>query len=180
MANTRIVARPTGVIPSIRAPTRLEVLLPPIAPRVKQRDQLTGRRIDTRQIRSLSKVTAVAGQGQIVQVIRSAMLFGDDVFDVVGEFAVRLPEQTILASAARPGAGRAPVWRRPLLLLLKAGIQMPAGFELDDGNKVGGVDQGLILSPLILGEGSFIGTLREIVNPFLDGGGQAQLHDAPS
>jgi hypothetical protein len=46
--------------------------------------------VDTREVRTFSKVSAVTGQRQIVNVVRATMLSGYDVFDVVRQLAVFL------------------------------------------------------------------------------------------
>jgi hypothetical protein len=44
----------------------------------------------------------MACQCKITHLVRSAMLFGGDVFNVVGKIAVFLAEQAVLATAGRP------------------------------------------------------------------------------
>ena len=41
----------------------------------------------------------MACQSQVARIVGPAMLFGDDVFNVVGEIAVFLAEQAVLATA---------------------------------------------------------------------------------
>ena len=44
----------------------------------------------------------MACQRQVARIVRPAMLFGDDVFNVMGEIAVFLAEQAVLATAGCP------------------------------------------------------------------------------
>jgi len=57
---------------------------------VKEWNDLLGKGIDSGEIRPLVEIAAMAGQSQIVRVVRSAMLFSNYMFDVVGEVAVLL------------------------------------------------------------------------------------------
>jgi len=57
---------------------------------MKQRGNVTGEWIDARKIRALAEITSVAGQRQVIHLVASTVLPGDDVFDVMSEGAVRL------------------------------------------------------------------------------------------
>ena len=46
-------------------------------------DKLAGERIHTRKIGTFAEIAAVTGQGQIIRLVAAAVLFGDDVFDVM-------------------------------------------------------------------------------------------------
>ena len=67
---------------------------------MKQQDNVTAQRIEATQIRPLAQIAAVTGQCQILRLVGSSMLSGDNMFDVMGEFAVMLAQQTIFAAIA--------------------------------------------------------------------------------
>jgi len=56
----------------------------------------------SRQVGTLSEITAVARRCQIVVAVGSAVLLGDNVLDMVCQVAVLLREQAILATILRP------------------------------------------------------------------------------
>ena len=60
-----------------------EVPRPMVAPGVEEGNKLAAEGIHTRKVRSFAKITAVAGQREIIGVIAPAVLFGDDMFDVM-------------------------------------------------------------------------------------------------
>ncbi|CAN5900513.1 hypothetical protein BH23GEM7_BH23GEM7_30910 [soil metagenome] len=90
------------------SPACAEVLLPLVSPGVKERHDLTGEGIDSRQVGSLVQVTAVAGQSQVIEVVRAAVLPGDDVLDVVGQLAVLLDEPAVFTTIRCPTANPIP------------------------------------------------------------------------
>jgi hypothetical protein len=63
--------------------TEQEVVRPMVAPGVEEGNKLATEGIHTREVRSLAKITAVAGEREIVGVIAPAVLFGNDMLDVV-------------------------------------------------------------------------------------------------
>jgi hypothetical protein len=63
--------------------TEQKVSSPLVAPGVEEGHKLTVEGIHASEIRSLTKITAVAGQREIVDVIAPAVLFGDDMLDVM-------------------------------------------------------------------------------------------------
>jgi hypothetical protein len=63
--------------------TEQEVLNPLVAPGLEEGHKLAAEGIHAREVRSLTKITAVAGQREIVDVIAPAVLFGDDMLDVM-------------------------------------------------------------------------------------------------
>jgi hypothetical protein len=63
--------------------TEQKVVSPLVAPGVEEGHQFTAEGIHTREVRSLAKITSVAGQREIGGVIAPAVLFGDDMFDVM-------------------------------------------------------------------------------------------------
>jgi hypothetical protein len=83
----RTPARRTSV--NVRIPDD-EVLLPSVSSGMKQQNNVTAQRIETRQIRPLAQIAAMAGQRQIIRFVGASVLFGDNVFDVVAKLAVLL------------------------------------------------------------------------------------------
>lgn len=57
---------------------------PFVAPGMKERLNGACRGVDARQVRSLSKIAPMTSQGEVLNFIRAAVLFGHDVFDMVG------------------------------------------------------------------------------------------------
>jgi len=51
---------------------------------MKQVRDLAGLRINAREIWTLVQIAVNTGEGQILEVIRSAVNFGDDMFDMQG------------------------------------------------------------------------------------------------
>jgi len=78
-----------------------EVLGPLVTSGVKERDNLTADWIHACEIRALLEIAAVAGQRKIVDVVTPAVLLGNDMLDVVGELAMLLAQQAILATVVR-------------------------------------------------------------------------------
>ena len=73
----------TGLCPTDqRCPEPLEVAFPRLKARVEEADNTRGKRIDSAQVRSLMKVASVTAPGAVLGCIGSAMLPGNDVFDV--------------------------------------------------------------------------------------------------
>jgi hypothetical protein len=50
---------------------------------MEERNELCSRRVDAAQVGTLSEVTTVAGQRQVVIVVGSVVLLGDNVLDVM-------------------------------------------------------------------------------------------------
>jgi hypothetical protein len=84
------------------------MLSPAVAPGVEEGYKLTADGIHAREVRALAEVAAVAGQREIVNVIAPAVLFGDDMLDVVRQLAVLLTQQAILATVVSPAADKVP------------------------------------------------------------------------
>lgn len=57
---------------------------PAVAPRVKERHEVAAGEIHTCKIRAFAEIAAMTGQREVVLVVASPMLPGNDVFDVVG------------------------------------------------------------------------------------------------
>jgi len=71
------------------------MLLPPVTTRVKQRRRFSGPGIDSCQVGAFAEIAPVASQGEIIGAFGPTVLSGNDVFDVVGQFAVLLAEQAV-------------------------------------------------------------------------------------
>ena len=72
--NKPTVARPTALRPDNEDSVALEVLIPPVLPRVKQPDERAAFRIKSTQVRSLGRIAVVAGESEVFAVASSAML----------------------------------------------------------------------------------------------------------
>ena len=68
---------------------------------MEQGDDVTLDWIDTGQVRALAEIAALTGEREIFGGIGTAVFTGEDVFDVVDQLAVLLPEETILAAITR-------------------------------------------------------------------------------
>ena len=85
---------------------KAKVTVPIVASRMKQLDYLCGFRIDTCHGRSFAKITALACKGEIIHFIGAAMLFRDNVFNVVRQFRILLRHQAVLTSIFRALANK--------------------------------------------------------------------------
>jgi hypothetical protein len=81
-----------------------EMLVPLLSPRMKQRDDLTGVRIDPRQVRPFIAVAVAARESQVFQYGGAAVLLSDDVVEVKRQLSERFRETTILAAVTGPDA----------------------------------------------------------------------------
>ncbi len=79
-----------------------EVILPPLPPWVKEGHNLTLEWVNTGKIWPLFQVAAMARQGQILRIVGSPVLLGDNVFNVVGKWTVLLVEQAVFAAITGP------------------------------------------------------------------------------
>ena len=78
----------------------LEVLIPTLLARMEQLRDERGFRIKAGKVRPIVKI---AGERQIPQIVRPAVCFGDDVFDVEdGQRRVVLMQLAVFATVARP------------------------------------------------------------------------------
>ena len=84
------------------------MISPTVVPRVEEGHKLTADGIHSREVGALAKVAAMAGQREIINVIAPAVLFGDDMFNVVRELAVILGQQAIFAAVIRPAPDKVP------------------------------------------------------------------------
>lgn len=87
----------------------LEMFLPMIAARMKERYGLTRKWIDAAEVRSLAEVAAVASEREVVQPIVAPMLLGNDVLNMMSQGAMFLSKQAILATAIGPSADLVPL-----------------------------------------------------------------------
>jgi hypothetical protein len=67
---------------------------------MKERDDNTARRVNLGEIRPLGGVAAIARKGEIVRVIRPAVLPCHDMFNVMREPALFLLEQAVFATVS--------------------------------------------------------------------------------
>ncbi len=72
----------------------------------------------------------MAGQREVVRVVRSAVLPGDDVFDVVCQRAVLLPEQAIFAAIVRAAADQFPRCRSDHECALEVSLRWAFNFRM--------------------------------------------------
>jgi hypothetical protein len=63
--------------------TKSKVLGPPVAPGVEKRHKLTTEGINACKVRAFAKITPVTGQREIVDAIAPAVLFSDDMLDMM-------------------------------------------------------------------------------------------------
>jgi hypothetical protein len=79
----------------------LEMLFPGVLTWVEELGDVTGFRIDTREIAAFVRVASVAGQRQVGKLIIATVLARNDVLDLeCGKREVLLLEQTIFAAIA--------------------------------------------------------------------------------
>ncbi len=79
-----------------------EVVSPAVPPRVKQNLHASSHRVDSTQIRPLTKVAPVTRKREIVDSVSPAVLPRNHMLNVMGKFAVSLVKPAILASLASP------------------------------------------------------------------------------
>lgn len=80
------------------------MLRPLVNAGMEEGDDLTGFDVQAGEIRTFMKIGSMAGEGEVLGVIGTAMLFCDDVLNVVRKVAVLLAEQAILAAILRPSS----------------------------------------------------------------------------
>jgi hypothetical protein len=61
------------------------VTIPTLTPGIEERNNTTRFSINSGQVRALMKIAMIAGQSEIVGIVLSTMLTGNDVLDVKGE-----------------------------------------------------------------------------------------------
>jgi hypothetical protein len=79
-----------------------KMVVPVVTSGMKQLDYLFGVGINARDVGSLVKITAMARKCEVANFVRAAMLFGDNVFDVVCQFGVLLWQPAILTTIICP------------------------------------------------------------------------------
>jgi hypothetical protein len=81
-----------------------EMIVPVTASRMKQGHQSIAIRITAGQVGSFEQIAMVSGERKIREVIRAAMLFGDDVFHMIGmKRFPGLPHAAVFAVSSRSG-----------------------------------------------------------------------------
>lgn len=84
-------------------------MIGPLVPsRMKQGCQCAAERIDAGKVRAFVKVAVMARKREIVSPIRTAMLFCNDVFDVMEKFTVFLVKAAVLTTSARTFTDKLP------------------------------------------------------------------------
>jgi hypothetical protein len=68
---------------------------------MKEPHDLSANGVDTRQVRTLPEITAMASQCQVLAFVGAAVLLRDNMLDVVRQLAVLLSELTILTTIVR-------------------------------------------------------------------------------
>ena len=85
-----------------------KVVSPPVASGVEERHKFTAEGIHACKVRALAKITAVTGKRKVVDFIAPAVLFSQDMLDVVSQFAVGLGEQAVFATVVRSTSDKVP------------------------------------------------------------------------
>jgi hypothetical protein len=75
---------------------------PDVPARVEERSDLSGVRIEPRDIRPLEQITMYTCECEIRGVITAAVLFGNEVFDMECRLIMLLPKPAILATLSGP------------------------------------------------------------------------------
>ncbi len=68
-----------------------KVIGPSIAPGMEESGNLIRERVDAREVRALSQIAAMTSKSEVGKFFGPAMLFGNNVFNVVSERTVFLP-----------------------------------------------------------------------------------------
>jgi hypothetical protein len=68
----------------------IEVIFPPLYPRVEEWYHLSCIRVDPRQVGPFVEVAVLAGQGQIGEIVGATVLPGNDVLDLEAKERVSL------------------------------------------------------------------------------------------
>ena len=85
------------------------------------------------------QIAAVACERQIVSIFGAAVLLGDDVLDMMPQFAMLLAQTAVFAPPASPSPHDIPVC--PVHLLLDGRVELLTRLELEDGDELSCVDQ---------------------------------------
>ena len=141
------------------------MFFPEIPPGMKKGHHSFSQGINSRKVWPFMEIAAVASQGEIVRMVGAAVLFGHDVLYVMDQFAVLLVQAALFATLAGAPSDGFPCSR--IHGLLDRRFQMKPGFEFEDGNEIGGVDQRLVLRAVTIAERAFVCLFGELVNPLL-------------
>jgi hypothetical protein len=68
---------------------------------MEQRRDFSANGVDTRQVRALPEITAMASQRQVLGFVGAAVLLRDNMLDVVRQLAVLLSKLAILTTIIR-------------------------------------------------------------------------------
>ena len=153
-----------------------EVFGPAIAPRMKKPDDLPGVTIDSGQVWTLVKIAAVACESEIIHVIGSTVLLRDDVLDMMRQFAVFLAQPAIFSTLVSAMPDQVPCAR--FHLLLKRGVELLPGFELENRDEVRCVDERLIFRKLAFAQGALVRPFCEFLHTLLHGRANLQTDNA--
>ena len=74
---------------------------PDFLPRLKKRGDAPCLGVNSGEVRAFLKITTMAGESQIGKLVGAAMLLGDDMFDMKGEWTEVVAELAVLASIGR-------------------------------------------------------------------------------
>lgn len=89
-------------------PAETEMIAPTVASRIEQRDNLSGARIDSGQVRTFAQIATVTGKGEIAAIIAPTVLAGYYVLDVMGKGTTVLRKATIFATVSGSGSDEYP------------------------------------------------------------------------
>ena len=109
---------------------KAKMSLPLVTTRMKQSHYFSCSRVDTCYVGTFAKITAVACKCKIVDFVGAAVLFGDNVLNVMRQFAVLLRQAAILATILGTLANK--MARRGIHRLAAVGFQVTLGLELQD------------------------------------------------
>jgi hypothetical protein len=77
------------------------VIVPFVAAGMEERRDLSANGVDTRQVRTLPEITAMASQRQVLGFVRATVLLRDNMLHVVSQLAVLLSKLAILTTIIR-------------------------------------------------------------------------------
>lgn len=139
-------------------------MMRPLVPsRMIERDHLPGERINTCQIGPLAKVAALARQSRIEFRVRTGVLPGNYVFNVMGKRTIVLAKETVFASVACPMPDQLPCGRiHPATHDGLTCVRKPApNLQSEDRNEIRRVNQCFVFTTFVIGERSFVGQSSE-------------------
>jgi len=83
---------------------KLEMVGPHVLMGVEEWYDGRGLDVNSREIRTFACVASITGQGEVLRVVWAAVLFRDNVLDVMGEAALLLAEEAVFATVPGPRA----------------------------------------------------------------------------